>query len=251
MGSRRGPDCLGRVLTLSLLVVVLAPPAAAEEMNVTLGLKEQFVSMRRTLKLESQTSGGVKTHRVDAPRSNGAWMPAAVLNVSFRHWFVGAEASAVSLNVAEQPSSFSSPLFSQSSKVDVTELDLAIGYTILTGVSPYVGYMRNQQTTDLNCTGCTKTDVLGQVGPGLLLDYPLTSKRWAAYLNLALIQGFLIEGGLSYAGIRWPLVAGVGFGYHRIDYPSGKVSCGHPPPFSCYRDKDVMSGPILSLHYVF
>jgi hypothetical protein len=237
-------------LTLSLLVVVLVPPTAAEEMNIVLGLKEQFVSLRRTLKLESQTSLGLKTNHVDAPRSNGAWMPAAVLNVSFGHWFAGVQASAVSLDVAEQPSSFSDPLFSQTSKVDMNELDLALGYTILTGVSPYIGYMRNQQTTDLNCAGCTKTDVLGQVGPGLLLGYPLTSKRWAAYLNLALIQGFMIEGGLSYAAIRWPLVGGVGFGYHRINYPSEKVSCGQTG-FSCFRDYDVITGPILSLQYVF
>jgi hypothetical protein len=250
MGRRRGPDWFGWILTLPLLVVVLAPPAAAEEMNVTLGLKEQYVTLRRTLKLESQTSGGLQTHRIDAPSSDAAWMPGLVMNVSYRHWFVGAQVSGVSLNVAEQPSSFSSPLFTQKSKVDLTELDLAIGYTIMTGVSPYLGYMRNQQRTDLNCAGCTKTDVLGQVGPGLLLDYPLTNKRWAAYMNLALIQGFLIEGGLSYAGIRWPLVGTVGFGYQQINYPSGKVSCGQTG-FSCFRDKDVISGPILSLHYVF
>lgn len=250
MGRRRGPDRLGWIFTLPLLVVVPAPPAAAEEINVTLGLKEQYVSMQRTLTLESQTSGGTQTHHVDAPRSDGAWRPGLVMNVSYRHWFVGAQMSAVSLNVAEQPSSFSSPLFTQKSTVDVTELDLALGYTIMTGVSPYLGYMRNQQRTDLNCTGCTKTDVLGQVGPGILLDYPLTNQRWAAFMNLAVIQGFLIEGGLSYAGVRWPLVGTVGFGYQQINYPSGKVSCGQTG-FSCYRDKDVISGPILSLHYVF
>jgi len=249
MGGRRGPGPFGWILAL-LLLVVLAPSAAAEELYVTLGLKEQYVSLRRTLKLESQTSGGLKTNSVDAPRSDGAWMNGAALNVSYGHWFVGAEISAVSLNVAEKPSSFTSPLFTQTSTVDMTELDLALGYTIVTGVSPYLGYMRNQQTTDLNCMGCTKTDVLGQVGPGLLLNYPLTIQRWAAYMNLAVIQGFLVEGGLSYAGIRWPLVGTVGFGYHQINYPSGKVSCGETG-FSCNRDKDVISGPILSLHYLF
>jgi hypothetical protein len=177
-------------------------------------------------------------------------MHGLVMNVSYGHWFVGAQVSAVTLNVAEKPSSFTSPLFTQKSTVDVSELDLALGYTIMAGVSPYLGYMRNRQTTDLNCTGCTKTDVLSQAGLGLLLDYPLTNKRWAAFMNLALIQGFLIEGGLSYAGIRWPLVGTVGFGYHQIDYPSGKVSCGQTG-FSCNREKDVISGPILSLHYVF
>lgn len=231
-------------------MVVLAIPAAAEEVNVTLGLKEQYVSLQRTLKLTSQTSGGTQTHRVDTPRSDGAWMSGLVLNASYGHWFVGAQVSAVRLNVSEQPSSFSNPLFTQTSTVDMTEMDLALGYSIMTGVSPYIGYMRNQQRTDLNCTGCTKTDVLGQVGPGLLLGYPLKTTRWAAYMNLAVIQGFLIEGGLSYAGVRWPLVGTVGFGYHRINYPSGKVSCGQTG-FSCYRDKDILSGPILSLHYVF
>jgi len=250
MGSRRGPDRFGWILALLLLVVVLAPPAAAEDLNFTLGLKEQYVSLRRTLKLESQTSGGVKTNKVDTPRSDAAWMHGLVMDVSYRRWFVGAQMSGVSLNIAEQPSSFSSPLFTQKSTVDVTELDLAFGYTIMTGVSPYLGYMRNQQTTDLTCAGCTKTDVLGQIGPGLLLGYPLTIQRWAAYMNLALIQGFLIEGGLSYAGIRWPLVGTVGFGYHQINYPSGKVSCGQTG-FSCFREKDVISGPILSLHYLF
>jgi len=250
MGRRRGSDRFAWILALPLLTVVVAPPAAAEELNVTLGLKEQYVSLRRTLKLESQTSGGQQTHRVDTPRSDAAWMHGLVMNVSYRHWFVGAQVSSVSLDIAEQPSSFSSPLFTQKSTVDVSELDLAFGYTIMPGVSPYLGYMHNQQTTDLNCAGCTKTDVLSQAGPGLLLDYPLTTNRWAVFMNLALIQGFLIEGGLSYAGIRWPLVGTVGFGYHQINYPSGKASCGQTG-FSCSRDQDVISGPILSLHYVF
>ena len=251
MVKRRGPDGFARAWILPLLLVVLAPPAAAEDLNFALGLKERYVSLRRTLKLENQTSSGLKTHRVEAPRSDGTWMSTAALNGSFRRWFVGAQASAASFNVFEQPSSFSSPSFIRNSTVDLTQMDLALGYTILTGVSPYVGYMRHRQTTDLDCAGCTKTVVLSRVGPGLLLDYPVENTRWAAYLNLSLIQGGAIEGGLGYAGIRWPFVAAAGFGYRRIDYPANRVSCRPSGGFACFRENDVVSGPILSLHYIF
>ena len=237
------------VLTLPIGVVAFAPTAAADEVIFALGVKEQFISLRRTLKLERQTSGGPETRRIETPPSDGTRRQAVVLNASYDRWFVGAEASAVSLSISEQPDSFSSnPRFPRSSSVDMTELDLAVGYTIMTGVSPYIGYLRHEQKTD--CAGCTATVELGQIGPGLLLAYPVASTRWAAYLNMALIQGFSIEGGLSYAGIRWPVVGAAGFAYRRIDYPAGEVSCGQTS-FSCFRERDVISGPILAVHYIF
>lgn len=238
------------VLIVPVGLVAFAPPAAADDLNFALGLKEQFVSLRRTLKLERSTSGGLETRRTETPRSDGVWMPSVALNVSYDRWFIGASAATGSLHISEQPSFFSDPLFFQSSKVDLTELDLAIGYTIVTGVSPYLGYLRHGQTTDLNCTGCTTTVELSHVGPGLILDYPVVNTRWAVYLNLALIQGFSIEGGLSYAAVRWPLVGVVGFAYRRIDYPANQVSCGQPPLF-CFREQDVFSGPVLAVNYVF
>lgn len=235
------------VLSLPVGVVAFTPMAAADELNFAVGLKEQFISLSRTLKLER----GTETRRIETPRSTGVWMPSVALSVSYDRWFVGASAAAVSLNISEQPSiSFSHPLFLQTSKVDLTEFDLAIGYTIVTGMSPYLGYVRYGQTTDLNCTGCTTTVELSHVGPGLLLGYPVASTRWSTYLNLALIRGFSIEGGLSYAGIRWPLVGVVGFAYRRIDYPANQVSCGQTL-FLCFRESDVLSGPVLAVHYIF
>ncbi|MBI3811577.1 MAG: hypothetical protein HY283_05160 [Nitrospirae bacterium] len=224
------------------------PPATAGELTFALGLKEQFFSLRRTLKIEK--TDGSETRRIETPVSDGNWMTAVALNASYDHWFVGAEAAAVSLTISEQPSSFSDPLFLQKSKVDLTEVNLAVGYTVMRGVSPYVGYLRHGQTTDLRCTGCTTTVELGRVGPGILLDHPMADTRWAGYLNLALIQGFSIEGGLSYAGIRWPLVGVAGFAYRRIDYPANQVSCGQTG-FLCFREKDVFSGPILAVNYIF
>jgi len=91
---------------------------------------------------------------------------------------------------------------------------------------------------------------LSTIGTGLVIDVPAGGTRMAAYLNLALIQGYSIEGGVSYAGIRWPLVGVMGFSYRTIDYPSGKVSCGQTG-FLCFREKDVMGGPILAVNYIF
>ena len=238
-------------IVMIMSVVAWVPPAAADDLNFSLGLKEQFISLRRTLKLERDTAGGSQTRNTETPRSNAVWMPAVVLNISSDRWFVGAAAATGSLSISEQPSlSYSNPLYLQKSKVDLTELHFAIGYTIGAGVSPYVGYLRHKQTTDLRCTGCTTTIELSHVGPGIIVDYPLADTRWAAYLNLALIQGFSIEGGLSYAGVRWPLVGVAGFSYRRIDYPANQVSCGQTL-FRCFRDQDVLSGPVLAVHYIF
>jgi hypothetical protein len=234
------------VLIVSAGLVATAPPAAASELTFALGLKEQFLSLRRTLKIEKP--GGSETRRIETPGSDGSWMTAVALNASYDRWFVGASAASAGLKISEQPSSYSNPLFLQKSKVDLTELNLAVGYTIIRGVSPYIGYLRHGQKTD--CAGCTTTVELSRVGPGLLIDVPAPGTRWAAYLNLALIQGYSIEGGLSYAGIRWPLVGVMGFAYRRIDYPSNQVSCGKTG-FLCFRERDVISGPILAVHYIF
>jgi hypothetical protein len=157
--------------------------------------------------------------------------------------------AAAGLQISEQPSgTIENPRFIQSSKVDLTELNLAVGYTIIRGLSPYIGYLRHGQKTD--CAGCTTTVQLGNVGPGLLVDYPAAGTRWAAYLNLAMIQGYLIEGGLSYAAIRWPLVGVMGFSVRTIHYPSEGASCGRTG-FLCFREKDVFSGPTLAVNYIF
>jgi hypothetical protein len=244
-------SCGAAVLLIALIVpvglVAGVPPAAASELTFALGLKEQFLSLRRTLKIEK--TDGSETRRIETPGSDESWMTAVALNASYDRWFVGASSASAGLAISERPSgSFENPRFIPSSKVDLTELNLAVGYTIMRGVSPYIGYLRHGQKTD--CAGCTTTVELSRVGPGLLIDYPATGTRWAAYLNLALIQGYSIEAGLSYAGIRWPLVGVMGFAYRTIDYPSERVACGRTG-FLCFREKDVISGPVLAVNYIF
>ncbi|MBI3995912.1 MAG: hypothetical protein HY349_08055 [Nitrospirae bacterium] len=236
------------LLTLPVGIGLFVPAADADDLIFAAGVKEQFVTLRRTLKLEAQTTG--ETRRTETPPSDATWRHALVLSASYGRWFVGAEAATSSLTISEQPASYSTRLFFQKSKVDLDELNLALGYNIMTGVSPYIGYLQHGQKTDLKCTGCTTTVNLSDIGPGLLVNFPAAGSRWAAYVNLALIQGFSVEGGFSYAGIRMPLVAVAGFAYRRIDYPSEEISCGQTG-FFCFRERDVISGPILAVHYVF
>jgi len=245
----------GAVVFLFVLIVPAGflaweGPAAADEPVFSVGLKEQYLSLRRTLKLEKPGLGGPETHRVDTSGSDGDWSTTVALNISIGRWFAGASAASVGIMVSDQPSGFfDNPSFRQKSKVDLTELELAVGYAILPGVSPYIGYLRHGQKTD--CPGCTTTIELSRVGPGLLLGYPAADSRWAAYLNVAMIQGYSIEGGLSYAAIRWPLVGAAGFAFRRIDYPTDEVACSSPSTFSCFRVRDSISGPVLSVHYIF
>ncbi|MEK6684429.1 MAG: hypothetical protein AABY46_07200 [Nitrospirota bacterium] len=232
------------VLTLPVGVVAFAPPAEADEFIFAIGVKAHYATLTRTLKVDSDP------HRVETPRSDAAWMQGVTFNAAYGHLFFGADYSSSAFIDSEGPLSSSGvPVFHKDVNLDISELDLAVGYTIVAGVSPYIGYLRHGQKSDLNCSGCTATVELGDIGPGLLLAYPVARTHWGAYVNMALIQGFSIEGGLSYAGIRWPVVGVAGFAYRRIDYPVEEVSC--QTDFPCFRESDVISGPIVAVHYIF
>lgn len=231
------------VLILPIGVVAFAPPAEADEFIFALGVKSHYATLARTLKIDPNQ------HRVETPRSDAAWTRGVTFNAAYGHWFFGADyRSSAFIDFRLRPPVSGSTVFIKDVPLDVSELDLAVGYSITPWISPYIGYLRHTQRTDAGCNGCIGMIELRNAGPGLLIHYPLPSPRWAVSFKTALIQGFSLEGGLSYAGIRWPLVGVVGYAYRRIDYPSGsEASCGQ----GCFRDKDVFSGPTLAVHYVF
>lgn len=234
------------VLTWPVGVVAFAPPAEAEEFMFALGLKSHYATLTRTLKISPDR------HRVETPRSDAVWTRGVTFNAVYGHWFFGADYSTAAFIDSEGPLSPSGlPIFVKDVTVDVSELDLAVGYSIASRISPFIGYIRQTQRTEDNCVGCIGMIELRSAGPGLLIHYPLSSLRWAVSLKAALIQGFSAEGGLSYAGVRWPLVGVVGYAYRRIEYPSGgEASCGQGSSI-CFRDKDVFSGPTLAVQYLF
>ena len=228
-------------VTLSIIPIVVlsfAVPSFAEEVHFSIGLKQQYVKLDRTLK-----QAGVG--RVHTPGTDPAWRPGVVFNAVYDRLFFGASYSKVYL---VDFSTSDLLFFKKNVDLEVSQLDLAVGYTIMTGVSPYLGYLRHEQRTDAKCGGCIGTVEMRRAGPGLMINLPLPSPQWTVYANAALIQGFSLQGGVSYAGIRWPVVVVVGYSYQRIDYPSGEFSCDLP---GCFRDRDVFTGPTVMADYTF
>jgi hypothetical protein len=239
--------CLS-LLALTVLVFrpVGVPPAQADEVNFAVGLKAQYVTLTRTLKIDADQ------HRVDAPRSDPAWMRGVVFHAANGPFFFGADYATSSITDSEGPFTQSGvPLFVTDVPVDVSELNLALGYTLTSWFSAYIGYLHQEQKTGSGCLGCVAKVDLSSAGPGLIIHYPLASLRWAVSLKAAWIQGFSLEGALSYAGLRWPIVGVVGYAYQRIDYPGGNESSCSQPGFECQRVRDVFSGPTIAVEYVF
>jgi hypothetical protein len=233
-------------LTSPAVLILFAPSVEAEVLNVTLGIKAQYATLTRTLKV------GPDRHRVETPQSGAAWMRGVVFNGSYGSLFFGADYRSSTLTDSEGPLSPSgTPVFKKDVTLDVSELNLALGYSIAPWLGPFVGYIRHTQRTDADCVGCIASIDLRAAGPGVMIQYPLSSLRWAVSLKAARIQGFSLEGALSYAGIRWPVIGVVGYAYRRIDYPAGdEGSCGQGS-FVCFRDRDVFAGPTVAVHYVF
>jgi hypothetical protein len=246
MLRHRGAAVFLIALTSPVVVISFAPSAGADAYNFTLGIKAQYATLTRTLKI------GPDRHRLETPQSGAGWMRGVVFNGSRGPLFFGADYRSSTLVDSEGPLSPSGiPTFKKDVTLDVSELNLALGYSIAPWLGPFVGYVRHTQRTDADCTGCIASINLRAAGPGVLIQYPLSSLRWAVSVKAAMIQGFSLEGTLSYAGIRWPLVAAVGYAYRRLDYPAGdKASCGQGS-FVCFRDRDVFSGPTVAVHYVF
>jgi len=233
-------------LILTILRPAWAPPAHADEVNFTIGLKTQYATLTRTLKV------GPDQTRVDTPRSDPVWTRGVTFQIANGPLFLGGDYSTAHLIDAEGPFTTSGvPLFVNDVPVDVTELNLALGYTLASWISPYIGYLRQTQKTGSSCLGCIASVDLSSIGPGVIIHAPLSSLRWAVTVKAAWIQGFSLEGALSYAGIRWPIVGVAGYAYQRIDYPGGSESSCGQGTFKCYRERDVFSGPTLAVQYVF
>jgi len=244
---RFGGACFSLLaLTVTVVRPVWVPPAQADEINFVIGLKAQYATLTRTLKI------GPDQQRVDTPRSDPAWMRGVVFHASNGPFFFGADYASSNFTDSEGPFTQSGvPLFVSDVPVDVSELNLALGYTLTSWFSAYIGYLRQEQKTGSSCLGCIASVDLSSAGPGLIIHYPLASLRWAASVKAAWIQGFSLEGALSYAGLRWPIVGVVGYAYQRIDYPGGSESSCGQGTFICYRERDVFSGPTIAIQYVF
>ncbi len=233
------------IIQIFLLGWTGSTSAAQEEFHWTLGLRAQYPTLNRRLKIGD---GG---RRIETPSSDASFLYGVVLNVSRGSWFAGSSYSTGTFSDSEGPlTGGPNPKFRSGIDLDWSEFDLAIGYRIKPWVGPYIGYYRlDQGTTDI-CSSCIRRVTISSVGPGLLINHPLPNTRWAAYLKTALIQGFSIDGGISYAGIRRPVVGVLGYSYRRIDYPADEASCGQPGD-RCVRDRDVLAGPVVMIHYVY
>ena len=214
-----------------------SPIACAEAVQFSVGIKIQYIALTRTLNDDGR--------RVEAPQSGPAWMRGPVFNLSYGRLFLGGGYARASFEDSEYLASFNK--FIKGVSVDISEFDLALGYSITKWFSPYIAYWQHRQETGQFCSSCVATVEIGNVGAGLLFNYLLQAPRSAVYLRAAFIQGISMEGGVSYAGIRWPVVWVMGYAYRRVDYPSREVSCGS----LCYRDSDVFFGPTVWAHYVF
>lgn len=229
----------GWISILPMVMGLLPVPASADEIHFALGIKGEYAGLTRTLKINGR--------RTETPSTDAAWLRSLTVHAASGHLFLGASYAAGTF-VDSGESAVGSTVFVKGVKVDVSEMELAVGYSVETWASPYIGYVRHLQRTDRGCVaGCIGRVEFAAAGIGLLIDYPLPNSRSAVYLNTALIQGFSLEGGISYAGIRWPVVGVVGYAYRRIDYPSGGESCGS----SCLRYRDVFAGPTVAANYTF
>lgn len=226
-------------------VCLLPQPAVAQEMQVSAGIKVQYVSLTRSFK------AGPDRRRVESPQSSGIWAKGGVLNFSFDRWVLGASVMQGILEDFEGPLAPSGVIqFRKGVEVGYSEWNAGVGYTVLPGIVPYLAYFRHEQITREACLTCIDQVDFSAFGPGLLLQFPNPTSRWSIFINAAQVSGLSVEAGVSYSAIRTPLVGVVGYSYRRLDYSGGGESCSHPG-VECFRTRDVFAGPVMSLNYVF
>ena len=227
--------------------------ALAQEWNFAVGLKEQYFSLTRFYRINFDGK------RFEAPQTVASWRWGINGHASYGRFFMGASYSSVSpgdtffdISTVSPPASISVLRDSTKSGVltDITEMEAALGISLFNGISPYFAYFAQDQKTGKSCAGCVSSVQIRGAGPGLKLDFPVSDSPWTVYSKAELVRGISLEGGLSYAGARWPLTGVFGYAYRRIDYSSTEASCSRDN-FVCYRDHDIQSGPLVTVNFIF
>lgn len=227
------------VFTCGLLALFEASSRAAS-INVSGGPRFSVLGVERSGKLDSGQ------HLHGESQEEGFF--GLALNMNAGRWFLGSEFS--SGNASYKSDSIKDPGEVLSGSVDITEINVALGFLVFREFGPFLAFTSHKQNNPAVCPGCKGTFQFSEFGPGLSLNTPFPRSRWGGFARGSIIKGYNWEAGFSYSMIRWPLMGVLGFRQRVIHYSPGEVPCIEGVP-GCFLSRDIISGPVFSVYAIF